>query len=192
MLGKYKLLDSEIPNLCADRIDYSLRSLTPKFARTVLNQLEVIDGKVVCTNPKIAKDYAYKFLALQNNEWGSLEGVTRYYHFSEILKLAIKHKVLTLRDFNLDDIVLTKKMAESNLNIIVDKLHTLRTTDKMFYKDPKNIRVAYKKLRHIDPKFLHPKTNKIDKLSNYDKEFKKVLEESKVANNAGVEFTPWW
>jgi len=102
-LNKFKLLDYEIPYLCADRIEYSVRSLTPEFAIMVLNNLDIRDNRIVITDSNVAKDYAYKFLSLQNNEWGSPEAATRYYHFSEILKLAIKHGVLTIDDFDLDE-----------------------------------------------------------------------------------------
>jgi uncharacterized protein len=191
-LDKYKLLDSEIPYLCADRIDYSLRSLSPKFARKVLSTLVVRDSRIVCDDPGVANEYAYKFLDLQNNEWGLSEAVVRYYHFSEILKLAIKHNVLTINDFDLDDTTLVNKIIDSGLDILLDKLHILETSIKILNTDSTSKKIVYKKFRHIDPEVLEPKDNKIVKLSSYDLEFKEILEDSRIKNNVGVEFSPLW
>jgi hypothetical protein len=191
-LEKYKLLDTEIPYLCADRVEYSIRSLKPKFAIAVLNSLDVKNNRIVCTNTKIAREYAYKFLSLQKDQWGSAEAAVRYYHFSEILKLAIKHKVLTLRDFDLDDGLLVNKIINSKLKLLTEKLNLLEKTKKMYRRKSENTKVVYKKFRHIDPEIVNTKNKMVLRLSDLDKEFKKVLKESKVKNDAGTEFSPLW
>lgn len=191
-LNKYKLLDYDIPYLCADRIEYSIRSLPPEYAAIVLDNVGIWDKRIVIKNTEVAKEYAYKFLSLQNNEWGSPEASIRYYHFSEILKLAIKYKVLTLDDFDLDDTLLVKKILDSKLDLLTEKLRILETSRNIFRNDSKNKKVVYKKFRYIDPEVLNKTGNKVTILSSMDADFKKALEESKALNNKGIEFSPLW
>jgi len=191
-LNKHKLLDSEIPNLCADRIEYSIRSLPPEFATTVLESLIVKENRIVLKDIKVAKEYAYKFLALQNDEWGSNEAAVRYYHFSEILKLALKHKVLSLSDFDLDDMSLIKTIIASKISILTERLSLLKGPIAVSTKSKLEKKVVYKKFRYIDPEILNQKDNKVFRLSSYDLKFKKAVEQSKRRNKIGTEFTPLW
>lgn len=191
-LDKYKLLDYEIPYLCADRIEYSIRSLTPEFGRKVLDNLVVKNGRIVCKDKEVAREYAYKFLSLQNNEWGSPEAAIRYYHFSEILKLALKLNVLNLNDFDLDDSMLVDKILDSKHELLVSKLYTMASRKEIYMNDNVKTKVVYKKFRHIDPEIIHENGNKVSQLSEVDNEFKNALEDSRIKNNVGTEFTPLW
>lgn len=191
-LDKFKLLDYEIPYLCADRIEYSIRSLTPEFGRKVLDNLLVKNGRIVCKNKEVAKEYAIKFLSLQNNEWGSPEAAIRYYHFSEILKLALRLNVLNINDFDLDDSILVGKILDSEHELLIGKLNTMASRKEIYKNDNVKTKVVYKKFRHIDPEIVHENGNDVFLLSEIDTEFKISLDDSRIRNNTGTKFTPLW
>ena len=62
-LKNFKLLDSELPEICADRIDYALREFDLKTARICLKSLTIRDGKIVFKNKVAAKIGNAEFLA---------------------------------------------------------------------------------------------------------------------------------
>jgi uncharacterized protein len=191
-LKKFTLLDYAIPYLCADRIEYSLRSLSPDFAQNVMQKLTVINERIVCTNQHVAKEFALKFLDLQDNEWGLPEAAVRYYLFSEILRYAIKRKITDIEDFDKDDNFILDKLTKSGDSRILDRLHKMATTKVLYTNDGPVKKTVFKKFRHIDPEVYNETTKQVAKLSKLDPEFQQRLERSRTAHSAGVEFYPLW
>lgn len=189
-LGSYSLLDREIPELCADRIDYSIRSIPVRTARRILNNLTVDRGVIVCASYGIADEFGRAFLDLQNNFWGQAEAVSTYYHFSEILKKALKMGVITPEDFDTDDEAVIDIIQASNNKELVNSLNILESKIFVNQNDTKNQKTVFKKFRYIDPQFVDK--GEVRVLSHVSKSFKQKLAKSMDKSNQGVSFTPLW
>lgn len=83
-------------------------------------------------------------------------------------------------------------MLDSKNNDILDKLRVMENERALLKKDLPNKKVVYKKFRHIDPEIINLKSGEINRLSTLDKNFKQALEESRIRNSMGIEFSPLW
>lgn len=177
----FKLLERDIPDLCADRVDYSLRELPVTISKTLVKSLVNINNKIVFKNQRSALAFATNFLKLQKKHWGGFEGVSRFKLFSNILKLAIKDKTINLADFLKDDQYVIKKILKTKNNKILATLKILKNKKLPFSKETE---VVYKKFRYTDPEFLSPEG--IKRLSKVDPKFKKFIEQQRLNNKKGV------
>lgn len=178
----FGLLEREIPNLCADRIDYSLRLMSPETAKFILSGLTVFDNQIVAKNSEVAAIFAREFLSLQVNHWGAYENVARYYHFSNALKLALQRKIITTSDFLKDDEYVTNKLENSGNKKILDILKFLE--HRPLPVADGSIIVTKNKFRFIDPPFIDNK--KLTRLSSVDKEFSTFLKKAKENHEHGI------
>jgi HD superfamily phosphohydrolase len=60
----FSLLDREVPDLCADRIDYSVRQFPLYLAKRFVANLTVHENRIVFTDPDTALTFAYYFLVI--------------------------------------------------------------------------------------------------------------------------------
>jgi len=186
-LKEFKLLEREIPNLCADRIDYALRDFyiwaNPGIVKSLIENLIAVDGKTVFINFKSANLFAATFLKCQKEHWGGYEAVARYYLFSLALKEALKKKILKMEDFYQEDDFVVKKLIKSRDEKILKILNFLKQKTL-----PRNIKgktkIVKKKFRYVDPEFIA--NGEIKKLSQVSKRFKKFLEKQRILNQRGV------
>lgn len=186
-LKEFKLLEQEIPNLCADRIDYALRDFhiwaNPKIVKNLIRNLANIKGEIVFTNFKSAYLFALTFLKCQREHWGGYEAVARYYLFSQILKRALDKKILIWKDLYQDDEFVVDKLIKSEDKKILTILNLLKNKPL-----PKNLKgkskIIRKKFRYVDPEFISD--SQIKKLSQVSAKFKSFLEKQKCLNQKGV------
>lgn len=178
----FKLLERDIPDLCADRLDYAFREFPLSVARRCLISLTVRDGSIVFKNELVANLFAHHFLKRQLEHWGGYEAVTRYRLFAEILKIALKSKSLVLSELMGDEDCIVKKLESLDDQRTKKILYTLKNKDlSRLQRSPKAV---HKKFRYVDPMFLDG--GKIVKLSQVNKKFKKELEIARQENNKGI------
>lgn len=177
----FGLLERESPNLCADRIDYALREIKPETARQIFRGLIVFDGQIVTKDFTTAANFGREFLSLQINHWGAYEAAARYYHFSNVLRLALQRGVITHSDFLKDDEYVVKKLENSGNREILDGLDYLRQKPLPVVEKGK---IVHKKFRYIDPPFLY--NGDLVKLTSVDMEFVALLEKARESNKKGV------
>lgn len=177
----FGLLEREIPDLCADRVDYSLREMPKDLAAQILKGLRVKDERIICGDFETAVIFARKFLNLQQDHWGSYEAVSRYFYFSQMLKRALSLDAISLEDFLKNDIhVMSLVEVSSDVGI----RQALKFLERKYMPRVKDGQTIFKKFRYIDPLFLDGHEEL--KLSSVDKEFGKILEEAKKENEQGV------
>lgn len=181
-LRNFKLLDSELPELCADRIDYALREFSLKTARICLKSLTAKDGKIVFKNKAAARLFARNFLRKQMDHWGGFEAASRYRIFADLLKIALEKKVLNFTDFWQDDKFIVKKLLNSKDRTIINKLSILRNKNLKGF--PLSGTIVHKKFRFVDPEFIYK--DKLVRLSLADPKFKKELEDARIENDRGI------
>jgi len=178
----FSLLEKDIPDLCADRIDYSLREFALPIAKKCLKNLTVYDNQIVLKNQKNASEFSESYLKRQMIHWGGYEAVVRYAILAKILKKALKDKIIVMNDFMKDDTYVLSKIITTKDKESLETLLTLRS--KSLASLPKSKIVAYKKFRHVDPLFL--KNDKLFRLSEVNKKFKQELEKARKENDKGI------
>lgn len=186
-IKKFKLLEQEIPKLCADRIDYSLREFHFWANSGVINRLikhlTNFKGRIAFADFKSAYTFAINFLKCQREHWGGYEAVTRYYLFSSVLKEAIDKKILSTEDFYKDDDFVVSRLIKSKDKKILKTLKMLE--NKKLPKCRRGIRkIIRKKFRYVDPELIID--GKIKKLSQISNRFRIFLEKQRTLNQKGV------
>lgn len=176
----FGLLERDIPSLCADRVDYSLRELPTDRAVRIFQGLTVIDGQIICRDLETAALFGRAFLELQREHWGGFEAVARYTYFSAALNRALELGVLSETDFKVDDEFIIAKLKGTPDDLIQQTLQVLRRP----LTSHNNGDVFYKKFRHIDPPFMTGDGFAL--LTEVDEEFRELLESARRENEQGV------
>lgn len=178
----FPLLEQDLPRLCADRIDYSLREGDAKLSEIVLNSLRVVDCRIVFTNVDIALLFSKQFLFLQANHWGGYEAVTRYNIFSELLKETLDNKDININDLMKTDDFVIEKIENADSEEYKEILTVLQKKDLSFLN--KSNTPLKKKFRYVDPEILIDGNIKL--LSEINIEFKNELDKARKENEQGI------
>lgn len=177
----FGLLERDSPDLCADRVDYSLREFPSDTAKKIYQGLTTYDDQIVCNNLETAQVFGREFLNLQMDHWGGYEALVRYHLFSGVLKRALEQEIIGLPDFSIDDGHIVDKLKHSSDSQIQKMLQFLR--QKHLTQPNEGVRV-FKKFRFIDPPFLTDEGLK--RLSEHDDEYKQALNQAREKNNQGL------
>ena len=181
--SKFPLKEKELPDLCADRIDYFLRELevtdkaTQEEIDEFIDNFTIIDGLWVFKDKDLAKKYANLFLEINNWFWSGIESAAMFKTTGDLVRYAIKKKILTKGDlFTTDDEVWAKIRAvagkNENLKLLID-----RADNKFEYKSSNENSYdlcALCKSRIVDPLFLEGESLK--RISEIDSDFLKLKE----------------
>jgi len=178
---RFGLLERDRPDLCADRVDYSLRELNPNMAIDILDDFVNFDGQIACNDSETAAKFGRAFLSLQTDHWGGYESAARYHQFASTLTRALSIGAVSLEDFDKDDNHIVDKLNSSSDHEIVERLNYLR--QRALPAVGEGV-IVYKKFRHIDPPFLTDEG--LVHLSEADTKFKSSLEEAREDNRCGV------
>lgn len=175
-LHNFKILEQEVPDLCADRLDYVFREFelwsSRKDLNYCINHLARNDKTIVFKNKKAAQILGYLFLKCQIEHWTSIYPVTGYYFFADLLKKALSKKIISMKDFLGIEKDIIKKLKKSRDSEIMELMQIFTAKEYIKNKINKNVK---KKIRFADPKYLAKK--RILKLSENDQSFKKAIEQ---------------
>jgi len=177
----YGLLERDLPDLCADRLDYSLREFSdwvnPDLPKLFLDNLITYNDHFVFRLKNVAELFGRNFMRLHNEHWGAPETVVRYYLFSKALKIALDKGFITLKDFYEDDEFLMDKINKANDPNITKLFEILRGKPKFEESDDPEAIKLNKKFRYVDPLYLE--RNRLVRLSEASPEYNAYLEEQK-------------
>ncbi len=94
--ANFGLLERSVPDICGDRADYGLREFPLPVARTCLQAMINHHGKIVFTNREAAREFAFHYLYdVQEGVISNNESAIRYMIFADILKRAMKKKIIS-------------------------------------------------------------------------------------------------
>lgn len=178
----FQLLEKKLPELCADRLDYSLREFPKDLTRKCFLNLSVQNGRIAFKDRKVAKDFALGFLNRQETHWGAYEAGTRYVNLAKAVKMAIDSKYLSFADLLKDDNHVVSILEKINDGKIKNILRVLKRKDLSGLKT-KTI-VFKKKFRYVDPLYLD--NDNVSRLSEVDVDFKRRIEKAKKENKKGI------
>ncbi|WP_341756480.1 hypothetical protein [Candidatus Tisiphia endosymbiont of Nemotelus nigrinus] len=175
---KYVALESPLPSLCADRIQYNihtgviLEKISKIEAKEIVENLQFKHNKWFFTEPVLAKKFAMLSLDFTWEFWGSEWNAVIYDCFVKILKRAVDINLITKDElhFGVDKQVLTKLQKSKDVKLqklFKEYSHKIKTFSIVeFGKGQINIKP---KFRGIDPMVYY--NGKYQLLSKIDKNF---------------------
>ena len=185
----FKLLEKDIPDLCADRLDYFLRDsfvygmISLEKLKEFLNSFIIIDNEIIMSDLNIAKEVADVFIKMSSTLWTSPLQSGSFQILADAIKIALNKRLIKEDDFFTTDDFLFNKLKNSNDKEILFKLSLLNKDSIIEGTKQEHDFFTRGKLRYIDPKYLENK--EIKRLSEEDEEFKQKLEKFKKTINNG-------
>jgi uncharacterized protein len=189
-IEEFTLLDKELPDLCADRVDYCLRELYHNNKEEVVNvcvpSLGVCGDKIVFKNQEVAKLFAHNFLDRQFCNWGEPGNTALHVMFANTLKKAVELGVIDEGDFFSEDNLVMQKLIDSGESSIVESLDKLSQgiNYEVVSEKESNFPILTKKFRYVDPLFLSGLD--VKRLSHVDGEFAYTLVDCKQRYEKGT------
>ncbi|MDP2655860.1 MAG: HD domain-containing protein [bacterium] len=128
----FPLKEQSLPDLCADRIDYSLREAIIfgeiKDANYFLESLTAVDGKWIFRNFEAAKRYAELFLRLSDVYYAGLPTAIMFRTVGDYLRHSLTKKYISRDDLYTTDRVLLAKIAphrshDEHLALLYDRMN---------------------------------------------------------------------
>jgi len=185
----HRLLERDLPDLCADCLDYFLRDSlvvgvsSPQMVQRTLENISPFTQGMMFTNTKIAKNVSYGFMETCRVFWGNAIQSGAYQLMADTLKLGLDEKAITEKDFFLtDEEVLTKLTSSGNARI----LENLELFNKNAFSigTPEDYTYHVKtKARYVDPN-IHC-GHGIFRTSHFFPELKGEIEKFKEEYNKG-------
>lgn len=182
---EYKMLKDDLPNLCADRLEYNLYGgylegwLTPDQMRLIVSKIVHKDGKWIFTDEKAAELFAQVSIDLSVQNWSSPENAFVSTLFASLLKRGFFIGVVTEDDFHFstDQVVWEKLRASDDPEIQKGflKLDNYKTSYRLSNADKYDLHFKGK-FRGVDPLVL--RDGKMVQLTQTSPEFADYLKRS--------------
>ncbi|MBB5636992.1 hypothetical protein HDE68_002905 [Pedobacter cryoconitis] len=105
----FNILEQALPNLCADRLDYTLRDLfyagfiKLEEVNRIVSELVIHNGRIMMTSVKGAQWFSEMFSVLNKEYFAKKEHLYANEKLTDILKYLLAEKVISKRDFEQDD-----------------------------------------------------------------------------------------
>lgn len=175
----FPLLERNLPDLCADRLDYTFqddfgKKLTTINPKDFLKNLIVYKNQFVFASKDWAKKFGKFYLKLNQNVWCSPIEASLYKILAQAIKAALKKEIINKKDLFKTDKFVMKKLKESRDPKILENLEIIKNLKVKTV--PKNQADFFtrSKPRVVDPYFL--KNGKLVRLTVVDKTYKKEID----------------
>lgn len=149
----FPLLERDLPDLCADRIDYFLRDATVCGGKDIAafrDALDTVDDRFVVTDPAIAEDYALTYIWADAELWADPAEVAIFELFARALRRALDTGLLTEQDLFGTDEEVFRALRDADDPEIQDVLATLQGIEITLDPDNPDFHAATK-VRYVDP-----------------------------------------
>ena len=173
---KCDILEEPLPNLSADRIDYTLLDMynlgviKENEIKNFLSALSIKKGKIVIDSIPIAEWFVEIYYKEVIGYFQHPKNVYSAYIMTKVIREAINRQILKLEDLFQDDYYVLEKLVSSNNRVIIDLLNKLNNKIEVVDNtNDFNISLKHKK-RIIDPLIINK--NKIIKSSSVSKKIK--------------------
>jgi HD superfamily phosphohydrolase len=185
---RYALLEQPAPDICADRLDYSLREMRLNYpleiAEFLTHSLVRVGDRFVFSGGDSAYAFYCGYNALQSDSWASPHTLGVYHLLSTALKTAIDDKILEFDDFYTMDEEVIQKLRTSQNSKIQLILETLNNGFEAEYNDASSLK-PHKKFRYVNPPYLDGR--EIKTVSDMPEvEYEKWLSEEKKKYQNGI------
>lgn len=115
-ISKWKILEQEAPELCADRIDYTLQDLyrhgkiSLAEVEEFLQALVMVDGRIYLANITLAEWFVEQYYSEVIDYFYNPLNVYSYEILSEAMRIAFQQETITTADLRLTDAELLAKL----------------------------------------------------------------------------------
>ena len=157
--NNFGILERSAPDLCADRIDYTLRSLwyyynDIELARYLAGHFILVHGEIVFDSPESALTFAKAFHSLMSEVVSHDKNVAAYFVFADALRRSIERKYLSEDDFLMTDEYVYAKLSGISDVDIRRLLDCLTTSFRIEYGEGVFCYLIKTKARWVNPKFM--------------------------------------
>lgn len=175
--SNFKLLERDMPSLCADRIDYFLRDAKihkDEEVQHFVDALTVHENEFMLDNREVAEEYALKFIEVDRDCWASPKEVAVNELFAEVIRRAFEIDILTEEELFENDEYVYSKIAESQDEEIQELMNTLKSDFdvKLGAENPDVESVT--KARFVDPHVVSD--GEVVRVTDYSEELRKEIE----------------
>jgi len=136
-IEKYQILEYPLPNLSADRIDYTLRDMfqigevSKKEISWFLSGLKIFENRIVLISEEYGKWFQAKYNHLVTEYFGGKENMEMNIIMKKIAKDCLKQRIIEESDFYQDDFYLLDKINRSlNLKKEIAKIRDAGLTNE--------------------------------------------------------------
>lgn len=157
--ARHPLKETQLPDLCADRIDYALRwmvakgKIAPKEVHAVfLVHLRAERGAWVFDSVAVAEQFATMFARLNDELWSCCASAAMLSSIGDTLKYALAKEYITEDDcYTTDAIVLGKLRGRRMHDATLDRNLRRMEGRVAYHSDPEHGTVVHCKSRVVDP-----------------------------------------
>ncbi|GIW57621.1 MAG: hypothetical protein KatS3mg083_566 [Candidatus Dojkabacteria bacterium] len=157
----FPLKERDLPDLCADRIDYSLRTATVlrkiENGKYFIDNLSAENGRWIFKNFESAEKYAELFLWLNTEYYAGLPSAVMFRSVGDYLRYALSQNYISEDDLYTTDRIVLEKIephleTDSHLRLLFDRMN-----NKIGFKnDPNDYEVEIScKSRLVNPLCWH-------------------------------------
>lgn len=177
----FSLKETNIPDLCTDRMDYSLRAgimhgeINRHDVDYFLENITATNGQWIFKNIESAAWYAKLFLKVSSTYFSGIESAVMLSSVGAYLKHGLTKKYITMDDIYVDDVHVLAKMkpfheTDSELNHLFERM-----SNKVPYKNnpEKFSSHVFCKSRVVDPLFFDG--SEVKRVSEVDEDWKQTL-----------------
>jgi HD superfamily phosphohydrolase len=178
--SNFPLQENSLPDICADRIDYFLRTLCKEVkgfkqqAFSHLSNLRVHENKFILNDRESAKAYATDFMMLDATIWADPTEIASFKLLADAIKLAIQKGFLKEEDMFQDDAFVLNALKQSADKEISEILALLTPDFKVEEAEDEFDFQVKTKCRFVDPEFLE--NGALLRLSEVDSHFKELVD----------------
>lgn len=188
--SKWTLLEQPAPELCADRIDYTLRDMfeyghiSIDEVHKFITDLIIIDGKIYLQSIEIAEWFGETYYKEVIDFFLDPINIYGYDTLAKILKISLERKIIDHEDLLLEDenvIHKIKLSTDNEIQLLIKQLHP----NVQVKEDRNNYDIHLKnKVRLIDPSIFN--SNKLVKASSLSEKVREMGEIAYKKAFAGV------
>ena len=154
-MGGFSLLEKHAPDLCADRVDYTLREMVvlhnKEDADFILKHLVNFQGNMVFDSLDAAKLFSEHYVDFNKNHWSEENSKVRWNILAEILRIALSEEIISMEDFMKDDSSMINTLLDSGNKKILERFDLLKNGFKLEYVKGDQGMIIRKKFRWVDP-----------------------------------------
>jgi len=183
--SNFPLKETQIPDLCTDRMDYILRAgimhkeIGTKEVHSFLENITATDGKWIFKNYESALWFAEFFSKISDVYFSNIESAVMLSTVAAYLKQGLEKKYITLDDIYTTDTQVLEKMkpfheTDNELKILFERMN-----NKIPFENNPNDYTdhVFCKSRVVDPLFFQ--STEIKRVSEVNSEWKEKMEFSK-------------
>ncbi|MBI2743801.1 MAG: hypothetical protein HYX48_07795 [Chlamydiales bacterium] len=158
--GGFQALEQELPNLCADRIDYNIQGaylrgmITKEEALEIVEDLEFSEGRWISTKPALMRKVALFSLLMTHSCWGSARSYLTSLWLADALNRALAEKILSSEEisFGTDDQVWEKlqNAEDPHIQKMMAQIATAESHFTLVERGEADLHVK-RKFRGVDP-----------------------------------------